>query len=193
MQPTYNPYAPPTTAIQPGAPGSGGFTAYVDGDKLVVQKEAPLPPVCLKCGAHGATERRRQRFVWNPPWLIVLVLISWLLGLIVMLIVQKKGALDLPLCVACAKRWKRGVLFFGLSAVGLLLSLVAGVVAAAASEPIFGVLVVILALAGFIVLVVKMRGRFISSTRVDDRLIWLRGVHLDALTAVIDASRGPHG
>ena len=112
MQPP-NPYAPPNPYGAPqavpygqmGAPG-GPYAAWPDGEDLAIQKEAPLPAVCMKCGSMDAPHRRNQQFVFSPPWVIVVVVISPLIGAIIMLLVQKKGRLHVPLCNQCHARWK---------------------------------------------------------------------------------------
>jgi MFS family permease len=184
-----NPYAPPTAAIGEGLPGAGGFTAYLEGDRLVVQKEAPLPPVCMKCGSREVTERRKQLFVWNPQWAIILMLVTGLIGMIVMVMVQKKGTLHLPLCAPCARRWKTGVLFSVFGVMGMIGGLIGGSLAIAI-EPILGIGAMLGAVVALIVLVVLGKRRFLQATKVDERMIWLKSVHPEAAAAVVAAAQG---
>ena len=109
----HNPYAPPTPGIAPNPYGQhygqgAPFQAWPDGPDLAVQKDAPLPGVCMKCGSHDAPNRRNQQFVWTPPWVFIFFLISPIIGAIIAVIVQKKGRLLLPLCMSCNSRWKAG-------------------------------------------------------------------------------------
>ena len=101
----FNPYAPPQAPYpqQYGAqpPGSGGAPSYqVVGRSLVALSGAPLPEVCLKCGARANLVRKRKKFQWVPQWTYVLLVLSLLIGAIVMTILQKRGTLDVPLCAA---------------------------------------------------------------------------------------------
>src|SRR6218665_2136774 len=90
-----NPYMAP--AATPGGtppPIPLQFSApfyFRDGKFLVVRDGAELPDVCLRTHepVGGGGWRKKAPFVWNPPWVIALILITPLFGLIVMMIVRK--------------------------------------------------------------------------------------------------------
>jgi hypothetical protein len=56
-----------------------------------------LPRVCMKCGAHATTVKKRQ-FSWYPPWLLVLLLAGLLPFAIVVLILTKRQSVEIPFC-----------------------------------------------------------------------------------------------
>jgi len=191
----HNPYAPPSPGIAPNpygtpsAPG-GPFAAWAEGPDLSVQKEAPLPGVCMKCGSHDAPNRRNQQFVWTPPWVFIFFLVSPIIGAIIAVIVQKKGRLLLPLCHACSARWKNGMLALVLAIVGLILGFIFGFVALANELPELGVPLMIAGFVALIVVAVMNRGRFLRVKKVDERMITLREVNPIAYQAILNAANG---
>lgn len=188
-----NPYQPPGPyghAYVPAQPGYGAFLAYLEGLDLAVQKEAPLPNVCVKCGVSPTQHRRNQQFVWNPPWVLFLFILSPVIAAIVALIMQKKGRLHLPLCSACESRWKMGLVMVILGVFALILGIVIGAIASAQDYPEIGVPVMIAGIVGFIVLLVVSRGRFLRAKRVDERVIVISGVHPNAVQATLAAAQG---
>jgi hypothetical protein len=190
-----NPYAPPSpygapAAVPYGAYGPAPFQAWPDGPDLAVQKEAPLPGVCVKCGSHDAPNRRNQQFVWTPPWVFIFFLLSPIIGAIIAVIVQKKGRLLLPLCNDCSARWKQGMLFLGLSIVWLILGLIVGIAIAANDLPEVGVPLIISGFGALIAVAIVNRGRFLRVRKVDERMITLREVNQVACQAILNAAQG---
>jgi uncharacterized membrane protein len=190
-----NPYAPPQASYPqqpyyapPGAPGP--FQAWAEGDALTVQKEAPLPDCCMKCGSAAIAERRNQNFVFTPPWVFVLFLVSPLIGAIVALIVQKKGRLYLPLCSACSGRWKQGLLFMWLSIAWLIVGLVAGVIATANDLPELGVPLMLSSFVVLIVVAIVNRNKFLRAKKIDEMMITLLLVHPMAVQRILAAAQG---
>jgi hypothetical protein len=182
----FNPYAPPTAPIPTGG-GYGGAFAQMVGDALVVSKDAPLPDVCVKCAAPAVT-RRKQQFVYTPQWVIVILLLSLLIGAIVAVIVQKKGTLQLPLCEACAARWKSANVQIGLAILALFLGLVFGVYVAVESKaPALMAVFMLLGIGGLIAVAVVNRNVRVLSRKVDDTSITLTKVHPDACRAIVAA------
>ena len=60
-------------------------------------EEGDLPAVCMKCGAPAVLEKLKQ-FSWNPPWVILLILIGLLPYVIVALVLTKRMRVRVPLC-----------------------------------------------------------------------------------------------
>lgn len=189
-----NPYQPPAAYGQAYAPAygpPGAFVAFVEGSDLAVQKEAPLPPVCMKCGLAPAEHRRNQQFVWNPQWIVFLVLLSPIVAAVVALIVQKRGRLMLPLCQRCDSSWKMGTLLIVLGIFWLVGALIGGAIAMGEDLPEVGVPLLVSSVVFFVVALVLARNRFLRAKRIDERVIVLAGVHPNAVQAILAAANAP--
>jgi hypothetical protein len=188
-----NPYAPPGQQQQPTVHGyrtAGGYAAWPDGKGIAVQKDAALPPVCVKCGMHG-NQRRNQQFVWTPPWVFIIFFVSPIIGAIVAMVVQKKGRLQLPLCDACFSRWKMGTLIIVGGVLYMLVAIFAGIIIAANEWPEIGVPILISSLVFLIVAIVVANKRFLRASKVDDHMITIPGIHANAVQAILQASGSP--
>lgn len=188
--PPSNPYAPPQAAVGYVVPG-GPFAAWLEGDLLAVQKEAPLPDVCIQCASGEIAHRKRQQFVWHPPWVILLYLLSPIIGVIVALVVQKKGFLSLPFCGACHARRRAGIALAIAAVLALLGGIFGGIALLANDEPLFGGLLLVAGLAAVIAIAITNRGRFVRSKKVDDAMIWLAKIEPRAAEAIVRAAQGP--
>jgi hypothetical protein len=69
-------------------------------------KQDLLPPVCVLCGA-PATVRRPRRFSWFPGWIWIIVILSWLIGLILAIVLTKSMTVPLPACDQHEGYWRR--------------------------------------------------------------------------------------
>jgi uncharacterized membrane protein len=186
-----NPYAPPQQVQPVAAYGygvAGGYLAWPEGSDLAIQKDAALPSVCVKCGNGHAPQRRNQQFVWTPPWVFILFLVSPIIAAIVAMIVQKKGRLQLPLCDECHSRWKTGVLMVALGVVGFIFGLIAGIIIAANDWPEIGVPLLVGSIVVFVVALVVGNKRFLRASKVDERMITVRGIHQNAAHAILSAA-----
>src|SRR2546422_686904 len=99
---SFNPYAPPEA--DPNLVGARAQTR-VEGACLVLE-DATLPDVCLKCGARERIVRREHRFVYQPPWVLLLVVFCTLIGIAAAAITTKRLKVSLPLCETCNRRWR---------------------------------------------------------------------------------------
>ncbi|MGZ3421765.1 MAG: hypothetical protein ACXVEE_28070 [Polyangiales bacterium] len=188
-----NPYAPPQAyppAPYYAQPGQGMFQAWIEGDALHVQNEAPLPDCCMKCGSTAIAVRRNQLFAWTPQWVYLFFLVSGLIAIVLALVLQKKGRLQVPLCANCAQRWSQGMLFFWLAIAWLVLGMVLGGVVIANDLPELGIPLFASAFIGLIVVAVMNRARFLRAKKIDDRIITLTLVHPMAAQAIVAASQG---
>ncbi len=98
-----NPYSAPAAAAA-GTPPPIPFLSpapfyFRDGKFLVIRDGAELPDVCLRTNepVGGGGWRKKVSFVWNPPWVIALILITPLIGLILMLILRKSAKITYSL------------------------------------------------------------------------------------------------
>lgn len=177
-------------------PGSGAPAYQVVGSNLVAMSGAPLPDVCLKCGARTDLVRKRKKFQWVPQWTYVLLVLSLLLGAIAMAILQKRGTLDLPLCASCKSRWTQATVAIVLTVLAILLVLpLVGVVAAvlpADSGPLVAVMLMVAWLVAVVVVSrVYVRARTVWAKRIENNNITVAGVHPEALAAL--AAEVPRG
>jgi hypothetical protein len=180
-----NPYEAPRPSAEGPSAGRarGKYYAALDGEKLVVQKDAELPSVCLKCGSHDGILRRKAKFQWTPVWARILVPFCWPAGLIAILATTKRGTLDVPLCGSCNARWSQAV---GAIVVGVV-ALVAGIFAIRAfDEPATGFIVFFVALAGFLGLAIGFaRPRMLIADKIDEANLTLKGVDQGAAREVV--------
>ncbi|MBX3741380.1 MAG: hypothetical protein KF712_10345 [Akkermansiaceae bacterium] len=94
-----NPYAAPS-ATPPPLPFHLSSPLYFrDGKFLVVRDGAELPDVCLRTNepVGGSGWRKRVPITWTPPWVIILILLTHLIGIIVMFLTRKKAKLTYSL------------------------------------------------------------------------------------------------
>ncbi|MEO7093167.1 MAG: hypothetical protein ABI175_07950 [Polyangiales bacterium] len=183
----FNPYAPPQAPVPTSGGGYGGAFAQLQGDMLVVSKDAPLPDVCVKCAAHAVT-RRKQRFVFTPQWVIFIMLISPVIGAVVAMIVQKKGTLELPLCEQCARRWKSANVQIVLAIVGLFVAIGLGLyIGIGIEQPVVMIVFLLLGLGGLIAVAIVNKDVRVMSKKVDDTSITLTKVHPEACRAIVHA------
>ena len=181
-----NPYAPPAVASAAYGPTASGVRSYyaaLNGDVLVVQKEAALPPVCMKCGTKHEITRRNAKFQWTPMWARLMIVFCTLPGLIAMLATTKRGRLELPLCVACNARWGQAVaaIVVGIVAlVGALLTL------RSFDEPAIGAVLFFVGLVAFLGLVLGFaKPRLLQVHKIDERNVELKGFHPDAARVIV--------
>jgi hypothetical protein len=170
QQPPINPYAAPMAPdVYAGAPGSMG-EFFRQGEALVVRKGSVLPDVCIRTGVHTGGNAVTKTLTWVPPWIgILFVLISPIIGVIVMLIVRKSGALTYFLSREAQAKRKSG-LMIGLA---VLFGGIALVVAAIAAET------PVLALFGFVaflvgIIVASVAGAPFRITKIDNDYIHLK-------------------
>jgi hypothetical protein len=193
MSDVLNPYAPPQNDAVSGPAGSYAARgrAYVQGGCLIVEKEASLPDVCLKCGTTSSLTRRSQKFQYTPPWVIFLFLVCTLGGIIAFLMTIKRATLLLPLCGECDRRWTSAKWAVGLGIVGLVLSVFLVIPLASISKDAvaFVPVLLILAVVGFVVLMVAyVKPRMLQVKKIDDTTITLAGVPENAANAIAAAS-----
>ncbi|MBC7855727.1 MAG: hypothetical protein IAF94_20035 [Pirellulaceae bacterium] len=181
-EPAINPYASPQISggYAPGLESAAGFPGlWRQGNLLVMHKQAPLPPICLKSG-EPATQRLKRKLQWHEPWLALTVLIAIPVYVIIALIMTKRATLMIGLTDEWAARRKTrimialGIMFFGigLAVLGIFLGS-----QGQGSEGWFGLLpgaLVVLVLAA---LYGQYACRLVWPKRITDQYVWLQGVH----------------
>lgn len=168
MRNDFNPYSPPTAAIEPafgGLAAEDDAKAWRDGKDLVALVDAPLPPLCVKCGkrVHGTIKPRT--FYWHSPWLFLLILINLLVLIVVSLMVRKKSSHPAALCEAHAS--SRMKIILGAWGIALAAPFV-GVAMSGLGDPggLVGILVMVLMVLGALVFG-STKGRVMVPRRID--------------------------
>ncbi len=190
-----NPYAPPLHDAVPDPPAAPPlasyppFVAFSRGKDFVMSPYAPLPDVCVKCGARHDLVRRQTTFKLFASWAFLLLPFGCVLALVVIALTFRTFPLSIPLCRPCRTRWSHGVLLRWIWIAILVAAVVAPPVGLALveAEELTWLLWPAIAFVAFIAfLVVELgvvRARAISVLDLDDQLVTLGGVHADARLA----------
>jgi hypothetical protein len=176
-------YSPPLPAgivledgyVLPPPPAVGGV--WCDKSTLVMTKEASLPDRCVKCNAPANGLRLKRRLSWHHPVLYLIIFFALLIYIILAAVLSKRATVYLGLCAEHFQRRRKQI------AVGWLL-LVTGIIGIIAA---FGYDYPKFALLGFAVFLFAVvwlivAARVITVKRIDDRLVWLRGVNSNYLS-----------
>jgi hypothetical protein len=188
-----NPYAPPGDPAEtpdPGEPGKkkkkkrGEYRAHLDGDVLVLSRDARLPSVCMKCGSHQEIIQRPVKFQWTPPWARYLAFC--LIGLIAILVTTKRAELAIPLCPRDNARWTAAR---NATIAGVVLLLGSFFAVRASDDPSPYLPVVLVAVVAFVVLaIVFVRPRMLQVRKIDEQVIELKGCHPGAAQEIAEGS-----
>ena len=137
-----------------------------DGKDVVVVRDKPLPPRCVKCNARVTGAIKTRKFYWHTPMLYLVILVGLLFYAIVALIVRKKSEHAVALCPTHARR-RQAFIF------GSLAMFVAGLFVAfsGADWVVLGIVLMVAAL-----VVGLLGGRIMVATKIDDRYARFRGV-----------------
>jgi preprotein translocase subunit YajC len=91
-------YGVPVQSTEPTGDG-----AWREANKLVVVRYGTMPALCVKCGQPSAGEPVQKKFYWHKSWLYLLLLLG-LLPYALVLVVQERFDLAVPLCGAHQRR-----------------------------------------------------------------------------------------
>jgi hypothetical protein len=171
-----NPYAAPNPHGSYGAPPNqvGYAQATLRGDVLIVERNAHLNGVCMKCGARDGLMARKAKFSWTPMWARLSVIFCTILGAIAIMVTTKRAELSVPLCASCNAGWSKATS----ATIGGVVLLVAGIFSFRLfDEPAIGGVVFFVALAAFIgILVGFARPKMLHAEKIDDQFVELKGV-----------------
>jgi len=157
-----------------------------DGNRLVVHKQAELPPICVKTNEPSARNIKRK-YYWHHPSVFLAILINILIYVILALVLRKQHTLEVPVSEETASKRRNGIaigwalslsgvaLFFG--AMFFLLS------ATPQSNAAIGV--VGLFLAAFLLIAGCIVGggaaAVIQPKKMTESATWFKGAHSDYL------------
>ena len=107
MESSHNPYLPPTVDLgQDYADEEGSY--WRDGKRLILRRDAQMPPRCVKCNDDAARPLRDKKLYWHYPGWYVLLLIHPFVYLIGALIVRKRAKVAYGLCGRHLRRFRLG-------------------------------------------------------------------------------------
>jgi hypothetical protein len=174
-----NPYSAPKSDYGSGArnvPSRG--RVWREGDVLVMDKEAELPPRCVKC---NKPERVRllRKLTWHSPWLYLLIFGGLLVYAIVAVIVSKRARINVGLCAEHQQsRQRTAWIAWGLLGGAIAMFIGSG---AADSGALAGLGFLTLLAAG---VVSSLAVRVVKPVRIDDRQVRLKGVAREFLDSL---------
>lgn len=138
---------------------------------LGANEAAPLPPLCVKCGATSAGTLKKS-FYWHSPFWYVFILLGILPYAILAMIVRRRLDVQIPLCAGHRRSrrnaiWTAWLLFLG----GIALPIVLATIGIDSPIGVLGACVGVLAaiIIGFAV------ANSITPTRIDDNGGTFRG------------------
>ena len=180
-----NPYAAPQ--IEGGyfpAQQTGFDGLWRDGDILVMHKQAPLPPICVKSG-QPATDWLQRDLQWHPPWVTWLILFAVPAYVVLALILTRKATVIIGL----SREWRnrrliRMLITAGIVSVGLAVAVGGFSLATQREEFRIAFLFVPIGLIGGLIAGTaygQHACRLVWPKRINGQFIWLRGVHSDFL------------
>ena len=157
--------------ILPPPPATPWHGVWRDGGKLVMSRDAELPPRCVKCNVPTHL-RLKRKLSWHHPALYLIILIALLIYFIVAMILRKSATVEIGLCDEHQARRRRDLwITITLVVVGLL----GFVFAIGFADAMYLVI-------GFVALIAAMIygiavTRVVAPAKIDDRFVWLAGVN----------------
>lgn len=188
-----DPFAPPQSNVD-GHPTTDGsthsFFAQRVGPDLMIEKRAPLPPLCVKCARPDVVIRRDYEFTWTPSWILLFIVLGLLPYVILAASARKRGNLMLPICGDCDRRWRRANTWLGLSVMWAFFGLVGSVIVLLHEQPWLALFLFVSAVvAPVLVQSLVFRPRALRARRIDRRTITVVGLHPETQTAILEAAR----
>ncbi|HKO61445.1 MAG TPA: hypothetical protein VJV03_09815 [Pyrinomonadaceae bacterium] len=162
--------------VLPPPPAIPGHGVWRDGAKLVMSRDAELPPRCVKCNVPTHLKLKRK-LSWHHPALYLIILVALLIYLIIALIVRKSATIEIGLCDEHQAKRRRNVLITtALGIVGLF-----GFVLAAGFDDGIYLLIGFVALIATLIYGIAV-ARVVAPAKIDDRFVWLTGVNKQYLS-----------
>jgi hypothetical protein len=188
-----DPFAPPQSNVdgRPSDGSTGAFFAQRIGNDLMIEKRAPLPPLCVKCARREGLIRREHEFTWTPKWVLLSILFGVLPYVILANTARRRGELKLPLCHECDRRWRVANAWFGLSVLWMFAGLVASFIVLINQMPWPALFLLFSAIVTpVLVQPLVFRPRALHARSIDRRTITVAGLHPDTQVAILEAARG---
>jgi len=161
--------------VLPPPPTSPFSGVWRDGAKLVMSRDAELPPRCVKCNVPTHL-RLKRRLTWHHPLLYILIFVALLIYLIVAMIIRKTATVEIGLCDEHLAKRRRSLRITIALLVAGLIGLALAIGFSDGTYLLLGCLGVIAALIYGIVAV-----RVVAPAKIDDQFVWLSGVNKNYL------------
>ncbi len=162
-----NPYAPSSVADALESRRTGRI--WRTGNIVHMDRDAELPPRCVRCNAPAQT-RLARRMYWHSPWWALTIFAGLITYAIVALVVRKRADVAVGLCEQHAKRRRKLLLIAWSSAFAGLGSCAALTSTSAPTGMVLGLVGVIAAL-----LIGQRQASVLRPVRIDAREVRLRG------------------
>ncbi len=175
---SFNPYAAPQTADVRAAP-QGAYYAWRSGKFLVVTHNANLPRLCVKCNQPVDEYRKRFKLSWYSPLAYLALLGGILPFVIVVIVIQKKMALNVSICADHRRKRLIAILVGWLGALAGITMLIAGPIMGGDGVPLWVIGGIVVLLASMVYGIIA--SRVIWPKRIDAHLSWINGVCPDFL------------
>jgi hypothetical protein len=153
-----------------------GTHVWRSGKFLVMNKDAELPHLCVKCNAPGHGRKLKRRLFWHNPWIYLLIPAGLLIYAVIATVIGKRAQIEVSLC---QKHWRirlRDLFITWLLIVGCL-----GAFAYAIVESNFWHMFGGLGLLFMGAIYGHIRTTMVTPKRIDNKLVWLKGVSADYL------------
>jgi hypothetical protein len=160
-----------------------------------------MPEVCLRCGAR-ARHYKSKRFVWSPPWLLILLLAGVFPYAIAAGATQRQIRVTVPLCDRHRWHWGGRTAVICLALLGIFILFFAAIALAGAADlhPAAVFIPFLVLLVAWLGMTIFLAVTMIRPAEITDRSLTLTGVSeafVEALNEerrgdVDDRSRRPH-
>jgi hypothetical protein len=183
-----NPYQAPQAYSPPFKAGAVAESAglWRQGPLLVMHKNAPLPPRCVKSNAPTVRTLKRS-LTWHHPAVYIALLFNLLVYIILAIVLSKRATIYIGLCDEWFARRRRAMLIGW----GMVLASIGMFVGGLAMIDRNDGMVALLIFGSFVVFLVGaiyglIAARMVAPTRITDDYVWLKGVHRDFLATLPD-------
>ena len=183
-----NPYSAPQSSFQmPATPAAGTNQGiWRDGKKLVVHKQAVLPPICVKTNEPSGRKIKRK-YYWHHPAVYLAILLNLIIYIILALVIRKKHELEVPVAEETAGKRRTGIIIgwvLALAAVALFVGAITWILQPGNEDNAgYGVLAIIFA--GLILIGGSIIGSraasILTPKRMTESATWFSGAHWEYL------------
>jgi hypothetical protein len=182
-----NPYNAPKSSskISAASPGSNQGI-WRDGKKLVVHKQAVLPPICVKTN-EPSQRKIKRKYYWHHPAVYLAILVQVLIYIILAMVVRKKHELEVPITEQTGAKRRNGIAIgwvLALAAIALFVGSIAWMLQPG-NEANAGYGVIALFLAAFMLVAGSIIGSraaaILTPKRMTESATWFAGAHWEYL------------
>lgn len=157
--------------VLPPPPTMPGHGVWRERNKLIMSRDAELPPRCVKCNVPTHL-RLKRKLSWHHPAIYLIILVALLIYLIVAMVLRKSAVVEIGLCDEHLAKRRRDIwITVGLVVIGSL-----GFGLAIGFEDLTYLLIGFVALIAALIYGIAF-ARVVAPAKIDDRFVWLSGVN----------------